>query len=120
MQALLAEHLQLDTPMAPVSLQQLQQLSEPIILLDVRPADEFAAGHIPSAINVPIDQLADNLPAITDNATIVVYCRGPYCLWSQQAVETLQAQGFQAKRLAQGYPDWQAQDIDANAETPNH
>lgn len=110
MQALLAEHLQLDTPMAPISLAQLQQLPQPIKLLDVRPADEFAAGHIPSAINVPIDQLADHLPFFQDDATIVVYCRGPYCLWSQQAVDTLQAQGFQAKRLAEGYPDWQARD----------
>jgi rhodanese-related sulfurtransferase/DNA-binding transcriptional ArsR family regulator len=109
MQALLQEHLKPNTPLAPISLDQLQKLSQPFKLLDVRPPDEFAAGHIPSAINVPIDQLADNLPEVHDDTTIVVYCRGPYCLWSQEAVEALQSKGLKATRLAEGYPEWQAQ-----------
>ncbi|KUJ73020.1 metalloregulator ArsR/SmtB family transcription factor [Thiomicrospira sp. WB1] len=109
MQRLLEDHLKLNTPLAPISLNELAQLPQPYTLLDVRPPDEFAAGHIPSAINVPVESLAQTLPSITPNTTLVVYCRGPYCLWSQEAVQTLQAQGWKAHRLAEGYLEWQSQ-----------
>lgn len=108
MQSLLLEHLKPNTPFEPISLSALKEFNQPYTLLDVRPEDEFAAGHIPQAINIPIEQLTQKLADLHNDHTLVIYCRGPYCMWSQQAVETLQQQGFQAKRLAEGYPEWQA------------
>lgn len=108
MQTLLLEHLKPNTPFEPISLKALKDSKQPYTLLDVRPEDEFAAGHIPSAINIPIEQLPHKINQLQTDQTLVVYCRGPYCMWSQQAVEALQQQGFQAKRLTDGYPEWQA------------
>ncbi|WFE69555.1 rhodanese-like domain-containing protein [Thiomicrospira sp. R3] len=66
-----------------------------------------ALGHIPEAINIPIEQLAQKLPELHTDKTLVVYCCGPCCMWSQQALDQLQKQGIKAKRLAEGYPEWQ-------------
>lgn len=109
MQALLLEHLQPNTAYEPISLKALKEFKQPYTLLDVRPADEFAAGHIPHAINIPIEQLPTKLHELERNQTLVIYCRGPYCMWSQQAIEELKKRGIQAKRLAEGYPEWQVQ-----------
>lgn len=107
MQTLLQTHLQPNTPFEPISLKALKDFKQPYTLLDVRPEDEYAAGHIPEAINIPIEQLAQKLPDLQTDKTLVVYCRGPYCMWSQQALDQLQKQGIKAKRLAEGYPEWQ-------------
>lgn len=107
MQSLLQSHLQPNTPFEPISLNALKDFNQPYTLLDVRPADEFAAGHIPQAINIPIEQLPEKLAQLTAEPTLIVYCRGPYCMWSQQALDQLQQHGIQAKRLAEGYPEWQ-------------
>ena len=109
MQALLQRHLQPNTPYEPISLNALKDIKQPYTLLDVRPEDEYAAGHIPNAINIPIELLAEKLPDLHSDHTLVVYCRGPYCMWSQQAVDALEKQGLKAKRLAEGYPEWQNQ-----------
>lgn len=111
MHTLLREHLQPDTPFEPISLTALNQMhkaQQPFTLLDVRPPDEFQAGHLPNAINVPMDRLNDKLPELDSHQPVIVYCRGPYCMWSHEAVKTLLDQGFQAKRLLDGYPEWQA------------
>lgn len=108
MQTLLLEHLKPNTPFEPISLKALKDSKQPYTLLDVRPEDEFAAGHIPNAINIPIEQLPHKINQLQTDQTLVVYCRGPYCMWSQQAVEALQQRGIQAKRLTDGYPEWQA------------
>lgn len=108
MQTLLQTHLQPSTPFEPISLNALKDIKQPYTLLDVRPEDEYAAGHIPQAINIPIEQLAQKLPKLDTDRTLIVYCRGPYCMWSQQALDQLQQHGIQAKRLAEGYPEWQA------------
>lgn len=109
MQALLLEHLKPNTAYEPISLKALREFKQPYTLLDVRPQDEFEAGHIPQAINIPIEQLPTKLNDLETDQTLVVYCRGPYCMWSQQAVDELQKRGIQAKRLAEGYPEWQVQ-----------
>jgi rhodanese-related sulfurtransferase len=109
MQTLLLEHLKPNTPFEPISLKALKDSKQPYTLLDVRPEDEFAAGHIPHAINIPIEQLPHKINQLQTDQTLVVYCRGPYCMWSQQAVEALQQRGIQAKRLTDGYPEWCAQ-----------
>ncbi len=79
---------------------------EKIVILDVRPADEFAAGHIPGALSVPLDQLDSALARLPKRTEIVAYCRGPYCVLAPQAVERLRANGYKARRLSDGLPEW--------------
>ena len=79
-----------------------------VTLLDVRPAEEYAAGHLPGAINVPIAKLKSCLSKLPSRKEVVAYCRGPYCLMSFDAVQTLRKRGFKAKRLQDGYPEWRA------------
>jgi len=80
------------------------------VLLDVRPDSEYEAGHIRGARGVPIDVLArkKSTDAIPRDREIIVYCRGPYCVWADEAVEILQRRGFTARRLLLGAPDWAA------------
>jgi rhodanese-related sulfurtransferase/DNA-binding MarR family transcriptional regulator len=77
-----------------------------VLVLDVRPENEYAAGHIPGAVNVPHDQLAARLAELPDNAEIVAYCRGRYCVFAPDAVRLLRARGFFARPLEGGLPDW--------------
>ena len=77
-----------------------------VVILDVRPAEEFAAGHIPGALSVPLDQLDAALSRLPRRARIVAYCRGPYCVLAPQAVQRLRAEGFKAHRLVDGMPEW--------------
>ena len=77
-----------------------------IILLDVRPEKEFKAGHIPNSINIPIDQLAGRIGELKKSKRYVAYCRGPFCVFADDAVELLTKKGFKANRLEEGYPDW--------------
>ncbi len=77
-----------------------------VIILDVRPTEEFAAGHIPGALSIPLDQLEAALSRLPKRARIVAYCRGPYCVLAPQAVQRLRAKGFTARRLADGMPEW--------------
>ena len=79
-----------------------------ITVLDVRPAEEYAAGHLPGAINVPVDRLEKYLSKLPKRKEVLAYCRGPYCLMSVEAVEKLRRRGFKAKRLQNGYPEWRA------------
>ncbi|MBZ0217452.1 MAG: rhodanese-like domain-containing protein [Fimbriimonadaceae bacterium] len=85
--------------------------------MDVRPADEFARGHLPGAINIPLSELETRLVEIDPALEVVAYCRGAYCILSFEAVAMLRACGFQARRFKEGYPEWKAQGlpIDANA-----
>jgi rhodanese-related sulfurtransferase/DNA-binding transcriptional ArsR family regulator len=77
-----------------------------IVVLDVRPAEEFAAGHIPGALSVPLGDLSGALGRLPRDREIVAYCRGPYCVLAPQAVQRLRAHGYQARRLADGLPEW--------------
>jgi rhodanese-related sulfurtransferase/DNA-binding transcriptional ArsR family regulator len=76
------------------------------VVIDVRPAQEFAAGHIPGAISVPLDELRHRLGDLPQDAEVVAYCRGPYCVLAPQAVEILRQAGFRARRLRDGLPEW--------------
>lgn len=75
-------------------------------VLDVRPAEEFEAGHLPGAVNIPIEQLSKRLGELPKRKEIVAYCRGPYCLMSYEAVELLRKKGHKARRLENGLPEW--------------
>ncbi len=77
-----------------------------VLVLDVRPEEEYEAGHIPGARSIPIDQLAEHLEELPDDRDIVAYCRGPYCVYSDDAVRELREKGREAFRLTEGLPDW--------------
>ena len=79
-----------------------------VTVLDVRPAEEYAAGHIPGAINVPVEKLEGFISQLPKRKEVVAYCRGPYCLMSFEAVEKLRKRGFRARRLENGLPEWRA------------
>jgi rhodanese-related sulfurtransferase/DNA-binding transcriptional ArsR family regulator len=92
----------------PVSREELVTRAErgDVVILDVRPAQEFAAGHIPGALSMPLDALDTALLHLPPDREIVAYCRGPYCVLAPQAVERLRAQGYRARRLTDGFPEW--------------
>jgi rhodanese-related sulfurtransferase/DNA-binding transcriptional ArsR family regulator len=77
-----------------------------VVVLDVRPEAEYAAGHIVGARSVPIDELRRHLRALPRDSEIVAYCRGPYCVYADQAVRVLHRKGFRARRLVDGFPEW--------------
>ena len=77
-----------------------------VTVLDVRPAAEYAAGHIPGAISIPITQLRERLAELPPEAEIAAYCRGPYCVFAHDAVRLLRASGRAARRLDGGMPEW--------------
>lgn len=79
-----------------------------VLVLDVRPVDEYRAGHIPGALSIPLDRLARRLRDVPPDKTIVAYCRGPYCVLAFKAVEILRTRGFDARRLVDGFPEWRA------------
>lgn len=79
-----------------------------VTLLDVRPEGEFALGHLPGAINIPLRSLERKLAQLPRDREIVAYCRGPYCVLSFEAVALLRARGFTVRRMAEGFPEWQA------------
>jgi rhodanese-related sulfurtransferase/predicted transcriptional regulator len=79
-----------------------------VTVLDVRPEDEFALGHLPGARNIPLSQLRRQLSKLDRKTEIVAYCRGPYCVLSFEAVAQLRKLGFKARRLQDGLPEWKA------------
>jgi rhodanese-related sulfurtransferase/DNA-binding transcriptional ArsR family regulator len=79
-----------------------------VTVLDVRPADEFAAGHLPTAVNIPLRELNRRLRELSQNREIVAYCRGPYCVLAFEAVALLRERGYRVRRLEDGYPEWKA------------
>ena len=81
---------------------------EEVVVLDVRPAEEFAAGHLPAAISIPLAELRRRLRELPRDKEVVAYCRGPYCAFAHKAVRVLQQAGFRARRLEDGLPEWKA------------
>ncbi|TLF52517.1 metalloregulator ArsR/SmtB family transcription factor [Halomonas urmiana] len=79
-----------------------------VALLDVRPEEEYEAGHLPEAINIPLEQLEDMLGKLPQDREIVAYCRGPYCVLSHEAVQRLRQRGYRVRRFEEGYPEWKA------------
>jgi rhodanese-related sulfurtransferase/DNA-binding transcriptional ArsR family regulator len=79
-----------------------------VTVLDVRPPEEFAAGHVPGAINIPIHELEKRIKELPRRREVVAYCRGPYCLMSYDAVSVLRKKGLKARRLEAGMPEWRA------------
>ena len=87
-----------------------------VMVLDVRPGDEFAQGHLPGAYNIPLADLERRLSEIPKDTEIVAYCRGPYCVLAFEAVAALRAKGFHAARLEGGFPEWKAAGLTVEAQ----
>ncbi|MCR4378484.1 MAG: metalloregulator ArsR/SmtB family transcription factor [Rhodospirillales bacterium] len=79
-----------------------------VTVLDVRPANEFAVGHLPGAINIPLSDLGKRLKDLPKEHEVIAYCRGAYCVLSFEAVAHLRKKGYKARRLEEGYPEWKA------------
>jgi rhodanese-related sulfurtransferase/DNA-binding transcriptional ArsR family regulator len=94
----------------PVSFKELRRRMREgdITLIDVRPEGEYQAGHIPGALSVPVTSLKRRLSEIPKGREVVAYCRGPYCVYSVEAVGILRKHGYRARRTKEGLPDWQA------------
>jgi rhodanese-related sulfurtransferase/DNA-binding transcriptional ArsR family regulator len=94
----------------PVSMEKLlaRARSKAVVILDTRPSNEYAAGHIAGAISVPINELQQRLRQLPKQKEYVAYCRGPYCVYADHAVEILRAKGRNARRLIEGFPEWRA------------
>lgn len=94
--------------MEPVSMNQLaQRIAQGLVtVLDVRPREEYEAGHLPGAINVPLAELDEQAQQMPRDREVIAYCRGPFCVLSFEAVARLRAKGYTAKRLDNGFPEW--------------
>jgi rhodanese-related sulfurtransferase len=84
------------------------QDGDDLVVLDVRPAAEYAAGHLPGAVSIPVGELRRRLAELPGDREVVAYCRGPYCAFAHDAVALLREAGFPARRLEDGLPEWQA------------
>jgi rhodanese-related sulfurtransferase/DNA-binding transcriptional ArsR family regulator len=82
-----------------------------ITILDVRPESEYMNGHIPSSVSIPIHELSERLKELPKRNEIIAYCRGPFCVFADEAVALLTKAGYKAKRLEDGFPDWQLMDL---------
>lgn len=99
--------------MEPVSLDELRRRMRAgdVTVVDVRPEDEFRSGHIPGALSIPVAQLKRRLPEIPKKREVVAYCRGPYCVYSVEAVGILRKHGYRARRADEGLPEWRASSL---------
>ena len=88
-----------------------------VTVLDVRPSEEFRAGHIPGAVSMPLGELKARFKELPKNREVVAYCRGPYCVFAVEAVALLRQKGFTAHRLQEGVPDWRSRGWRVEAET---
>jgi rhodanese-related sulfurtransferase len=98
------------TRLQPMNAQELLHRlgADQVILLDVRPAEEYQAAHLPQAHSIPVTELEARLAHLPMDREIVAYCRGPYCVFADEAVALLRARGYQARRLTEGLSDWRA------------
>jgi rhodanese-related sulfurtransferase/predicted transcriptional regulator len=84
-----------------------------VVLVDVRPTDEFESGHIEGARSIPLDQLEKHLDELPSDREVIAYCRGPFCVMAHDAVQRLRAAGLSARRLEEGWPEWHLRELEA-------
>ena len=104
----------LGEPVDGISLDELERNLEQgdLVIVDVRPEEEFEAGHITGALSIPIEELAGRLDELPEGSEIVAYCRGPFCVYAHEAVRKLRAAGRSARRLEGGWPEWRLAELD--------
>ncbi len=114
------EHFEVRDSLTPVGRDELisRVKAGETMVIDVRPASEYQAGHIPGAINIPVDELPQHLESLPHGQEIVAYCRGPYCMLAFDAVAQLREAGYQARRLEDGFPEWKAEKRPVDGGTP--
>lgn len=107
---LLHEFYSTDRQIEPVTLSELtEKISKAdVVVLDVRPGEEYKRGHIKEAVSIPVEELSSRMDELPKEAEIIAYCRGPLCVYADEAVKLLIKKGFKAKRLKEGFPDWKA------------
>lgn len=105
--AQLAEHSDELSPLAPAELLQRAARGE-VVVIDVRPREEYDTGHLPHAQSMPLDELRARVRELPRKKPVVAYCRGPFCLWGKEAVALLREHGIHAMRLQDGVPEWRA------------
>jgi ArsR family transcriptional regulator len=105
-----ADYFQARDALEPVSRDDLvARLHDDLVtVLDVRPEDEFALGHLPGAVNIPLAELERRIGELPRSREVIAYCRGPFCVLSFEAVAALRARGYRIRRLEDGYPEWKA------------
>lgn len=110
LERIVRDHFSERTLAEPVRMEELLQRSrrEDVVILDARPANEYLAGHVAGAVSLPIDSLQERLRRLPKNKAYVAYCRGPYCIYADQAVAMLRKSGRRAERLIAGFPEWKA------------
>ena len=110
LERLVNEHFGNRSDAEPVPMDELlkRARSKEVVILDTRPASEYVAGHITGAISIPVDDLQRRLKELTRAKEYVAYCRGPYCVYADRAVEILRASGRRGRRLAGGFPEWRS------------
>lgn len=115
----MADYFRARDVLEPVSREDLvSRLHDGVVtVLDVRPENEFAGGHLPGAVNIPLAELERRLGELPADREVIAYCRGPYCVLSFDAVAALRARGYRARRLEDGYPEWKAADLPVEAVT---
>jgi rhodanese-related sulfurtransferase len=103
----------------PVGMEALREKIEKqeVVVLDVRPDEEYQRGHIHRAISMPIEELSKRMEELPKDMEIIAYCRGPFCVYAEEAVSILREKGFNAKRLKEGFPDWLAMGFPAESST---
>jgi rhodanese-related sulfurtransferase len=99
-----------------VSLDELESMinGKNVMLLDVRPSNEYDAGHISGAMSVPMNVLMEKLKELPQEKEIVAYCRGPFCVLADEAVKILSEKGYKIRRLGDGYPEWKIRQLEIN------
>jgi rhodanese-related sulfurtransferase/DNA-binding transcriptional ArsR family regulator len=99
-----------------VSLGELETMlqNKDVLLMDVRPTIEYEFGHITGASSVPMNELMDKLKSLSKNKEIIAYCRGPFCVLADEAVKILSEQGYNVRRLDEGYPEWKMKQLEKN------
>ena len=113
----MADYFRARDALEPVSREDLvSRLQDGLVtVLDVRPEDEFAVGHLPGALNIPLAELERRLGELPADREVIAYCRGPYCVLSFEAVSALRARGYLVHRLEDGYPEWRAAGLPVEA-----
>lgn len=110
--AIVEDYLGSRTPVETADPSQLAEgLDDAVVLLDVRPAREYEEGHLSGALSVPIDEIQDEVDDLPEDKEFLVYCRGPFCVYSDEAVAILRESGREARRLDPGLPDWESMGV---------
>jgi len=117
-QVLISKYLSSKDDLEPISRGELLKRAQEgaVTVIDVRPEPEFESGHLPSAINIPLSALKDELKQLPRKIEIVAYCRGPFCVMAFEAVAQLRSKGFKARRLEDGFPEWKLEGLPVEEE----